>query len=68
MVKGEGKNPHVQGLIQLGREAKLSTTVVDDSIEQSKAALSQWRGLASQYGVSQERIHLIATKIDELIV
>ena len=63
MVMGEGRNPSVADLIKLGMEAKLPRQSINHIIEQTRAALAQWEGLAGIYGVSQLNVHLIKGKI-----
>ena len=62
MVMGQGRNPGVEDLKKLGEAAKLAPKRVDEIIDQTKAALSQWDDLAHQYGVSAENIALIQSK------
>ena len=64
MVMGEGKNPSITHLTQLGLEAKLPRASINTVIEQTKDALSRWRKLATTHGVSQVNIDLIAGKIE----
>lgn len=62
MVMGQGRNPGVDNLKKLGEAAKLSPKRVDEIIDQTKAALSQWDELAHRFGVSTENIALIKSK------
>jgi serine/threonine-protein kinase HipA len=63
MVMGEGKNPGTEHLIKLGLDAKLGQELIDTIIDRTKNALSQWKVLASNYGVSQASIELIDKKL-----
>lgn len=62
-VMGEGTNPSLEHLITLGTEAKIDLIKINEIIEQTRHALSQWMLLATQYGVSQANIKLINSKI-----
>lgn len=64
VVMGEGKNPGIEHLIRLGLEGELPRPRINDTIEQVKASLSQWRKLAKEYGVVQERLDLIAKRLE----
>lgn len=64
MVMGEGKNPSVNHLKALGKDANIPPKKVDDIIAQTKEALSQWQQLAQQYGVTPEQIKIIQKKIN----
>ena len=59
-VMGEGKQPSLSHLIKLGLGAKLSRLII---IEQTQAALSRWRSLATEYGVGNANIALIEKRI-----
>ncbi len=63
MVMGEGENPGLEHLIKLGVDAKIDRTKIEGIIETTRHALSQWRVLAKEYGVSQGNIELINGKI-----
>ena len=62
LVMGEGKNPGTKHLIELGLEAKLGQELINTIIDRIKNALSQWKVLANNYGVSQASIELIDKK------
>jgi len=64
MVMGEGINPGVEHLIKLGQEAKLSKARITKIINQTKAALANWKILAKEYGVSANNIRLIDKRIN----
>ena len=66
MVMGEGRNIEVKHLIKLGEEAKLSKTVINNSIEQTRYALNQWQNLSAEYGISQPNFELIHRTITKL--
>ncbi len=63
MVIGEGQKPGLEHLIKLGLDAKIERTKIDEIVEQTRQALSQWMVLAKEYGVSRENIELINSKI-----
>ena len=63
MVMGEGKNPGVEHLIELGGLTKISRTTITQIISDTKQALDSWESLAKKYGVTQANIRLIANKI-----
>lgn len=62
-VMGEGRAPTTDHLIKLGIESGMDKKEVNEIIDQTKAALSQWRSLAKKYGVSSSNIDLIEKKI-----
>jgi len=64
MVLGEGKNPGLDHLVKLGLEAKLAKNNIDTIIAQTREALSHWRKLAKNHGVSNANIDLIESKIN----
>lgn len=66
MVMGEGRNIEVKHLVKLGEEARLSKIVINNSIEQTRHALSQWQNLSDEYGVAQANIELIHRMITRL--
>jgi len=66
MVMGEGRKAGVEPLVKLGLEAKLTKSHITKIIDQTRAALSSWSSLAMQYGVSQEKIGLIAKRMQEV--
>lgn len=63
MVMGEGKNPTETHLIKLGLDAKIDPKKITQIIEQTKHALSQWKTLAKNYGVSRDNIALIESRL-----
>ena len=63
MVMGEGRNPNVENLRKLGKEAKLSNERIDKIISQTRIALSKWEELAAQYNIRPSTIALIKSKI-----
>ncbi len=65
MVLGKGQNIGISDLIKLGVESKFSRSFIDTVIDQTKSALSEWRNLASNYGVRSNNINLIQTKMNE---
>lgn len=64
MVMGEGKNPTINHLIRLGREAKLPQKLIDEIIGRTKYALEQWRPLAKDYNVLKSNIELVANTMN----
>ena len=65
-VMGEGKNPSLNHLIKLGLEAKLPQSSIDSAIEQTRAALDRWRGLAAEHGVGKANMALIEKRIKSI--
>lgn len=63
MVMGEGKSPSIAHLLKLAEEANLSQSKVREIIEQTQNALSQWEGLAAEYGVSKANRKQISSRI-----
>ncbi|MBV2223952.1 MAG: type II toxin-antitoxin system HipA family toxin [Cloacibacterium sp.] len=59
MVLGEGKNITREYLLKLGLEAKLSKVFVENVIEQTQTALSDWTNLSKDFGVSKASIEII---------
>ncbi len=62
MVMGEGRDPSAEHLVKLGTEAQISAAKINEIINQTRHALSQWETLAQEYGVNKENINLIANK------
>lgn len=65
MVMGEGKNPSVEHLIKLGVEAQLPKAKIKDIVDQTKSALTGWKKLAKNHGVSAHNMRLISDKINK---
>lgn len=65
MVMGEGKAPSINHLIKLGQAASLDSNRINEIIEQTKDALSKWKPLAKEYGISQSNIELIGSRINQ---
>lgn len=63
MILGEGRNPTVDHLQRLGREAKISQKRVNEMIDQTKGALNEWESLAKANGVSVSNIDLIGKRL-----
>ena len=66
MVMGEGKAPGLSHLRALGEEAGVSKVLVDDIIDQTRAALADWTSLAKEYGVRTSNIPLIAERMVDI--
>lgn len=66
MVMGEGRNPSVTHLTQLGLTAGLDKKEIDQMLTQTREALSQWPSLASDHGVSPLNINLIGKRLGVL--
>lgn len=64
MVMGEGKNPGVEHLLKLGEIAKIRRATVNQIIDQTDHALSQWQPLAKSRGITQANIRLITKKTE----
>lgn len=60
MVMGEGKNPTAEHLTKLGMDAKLSKKLVEETIQQTKDALSRWADLSKEYEVEKTKADLIS--------
>lgn len=65
MVMGEGRNPTIEHLKNLGIVASIPLAVIKRIIEETQEALSHWRGLASTYGVTKEKIEEIAKQLEQ---
>lgn len=65
-VMGEGKNPGTTQLIKLGQTAKLKPQRISQIIEKTQTALSCWKQLAKEYGVSKTNIDLISARTKTL--
>ncbi len=63
LVMGEGKNPGIKHLLELGATASLEPAWMNEVIEQTKAAISRWPEHAAQFGVSSDTIRLVKSKI-----
>jgi serine/threonine-protein kinase HipA len=63
MVMGEGKSPGPEHLMKLAQVSRLDKKRVGEIIEQTKYALSRWKQLATEHGVSKENIALIGKRI-----
>lgn len=63
MVMGEGRSPGADELRKLGLQAKLPKKTIQDILEQTQTALSQWNVLAKTYGVRASNISLIESRI-----
>ncbi len=63
MVMGEGRNPGVEDLVKLGEQTSLSKEQVNDIIDRTQSALSNWEQLAKEYAVSASNIKLIKSKL-----
>ena len=65
-VLGEGGNLGFAHLRSLGRKAKLSDKTVENILERTRSALSQWETLARGHGVSGTSIKLIGDALGQL--
>jgi serine/threonine-protein kinase HipA len=63
MILGEGQNPTIAHLKELGKIADLKILKITEIIEQTKNALNDWEKLAIHYGVSKMNIKLIGSRI-----
>ncbi len=59
LVMGEGRNITGSHLVNLGLSAKLPKSFIEEVIQQTKSALTQWRSLSKAYGISTTNIELI---------
>ncbi len=65
MVMGEGKNPTVEHLLQLAKMVEIKKEEATKTISAVKCALSEWKTLALQAGISKNNIHGIQKNISE---
>ena len=63
MVMGEGRQPTIDNLEQLGQQAQLSKETIFEIIERTREAISRWPILASEYGVLRKNVRLIGARI-----
>ncbi len=63
LLMGEGRNPSIEFLINLGVEAKITKGRMHEIIDQTKSSLASWEKLAKTYGVSKANIKLIREKM-----
>nr|WP_321524962.1 type II toxin-antitoxin system HipA family toxin [uncultured Cohaesibacter sp.] len=63
MVMGEGRNPGIEHLRKLGKEASLPKGRADEIIADVKAALLKWQSLAKEFGVSPETLQVISRRL-----
>jgi len=64
MVMGEGRAPNITHLEKLGQVAKIKHQRMAEIIEQTQAALSGWKQLATEYGVSKTSIKLVSKRLE----
>ena len=64
MVMGEGRNPTVDHLRQLGETAGLKKALVNEIIDQTRAAVRDWPDLAEAHGVTRTNIKLISERLE----
>ena len=63
-IMGQGKNPTKNDLVQLGEEMKIKKQTIENIIDKTQTALSEWEKLAKQYGVRKSEITRIRKKIN----
>lgn len=63
MVAGEGRNPTQENLLELAMAGSISLKKAKEIIDQSRAALSQWKSLAKAADVGKDKI----AKIDQAL-
>jgi len=63
LVMGEGKNPGIEHLHELAKTADFSKEQAQCIIDETIAALLQWKKLAETYGVSKANVKQIFTVI-----
>ncbi len=66
MVMGEGRNPGIEHLMMLAKEAGISKKPALEIINIVKTALAKWSDYAKEYGVSQANIKSIEGKISRI--
>ena len=64
MVMGEGRNPGPHEILKLAEAASVEKKKAEEIIEKTRSALSGWRSLAKNYGVSDETIALVSERIE----
>lgn len=67
MLLGEGLSPTLEQLIKLGGMFKLSKQRINSIIDQTRAALNEWQGLAATCGISKANIDLINNRVNGAI-
>ena len=63
LVMGEGRNPTIQHLMELGSTADLDKAWMKEVIAQTQAALSRWPEYAAKFGVGSDMIRLVKSKL-----
>lgn len=63
LVMGEGSHPTISQLIKLGQVANLSKGLINNIIEQTRDAISQWDALSGTYGVSKSNQQFISRRL-----
>jgi len=63
MVMGEGRNPTADHLRRLGETAALKKTLVNEIIDQTREAVSDWSELAAAHGVTTTSSKLIGERL-----
>ncbi len=64
-VLGEGRNPGIDDLQKLGREANLAKSFVEEVIDKVKLALLDWGELANTHGVEKKNIAFIGDALKQ---
>ena len=62
-VLGEGRNPGIAQLRELGKKAELKSAKIKEIIDKTQEAISRWPELAGTYGVSGTNSKLIQDRI-----
>ncbi|MEG9862920.1 MAG: type II toxin-antitoxin system HipA family toxin [Parvularculales bacterium] len=62
-VMGEGRNPGVENLLKLSREANIKKDRAAEIMETTRSALARWPELAKNYGVSNANIKVIGDRV-----
>lgn len=62
-VMGEGRNPGIEQLLALAKEASIKPARAQDIIQQTQDSLSHWPELAKSHAVSDTNIALVKSKL-----
>ena len=64
LVMGEGKAPQHSHLNELGKGFDIKQQTIDAIIDKTREALTAWKELAKDYGVSTSNQRLINSRIN----
>lgn len=66
MVMGEGKAPDLEHLRALGETADLNKGIIAQILDQTRATLAEWPGLAKEHGVKASNARLIDGRLGSI--